>query len=120
MTASDPFEPSEGMFKIRPYALTGGRTRAVLDLGLETTVLINERGAAEFDALPLVYREILLLAVQPTCIAEVSARKGIAIGATKVLVADLVSENMLECSAPAVHTLDVDLMRKVVDGLNEL
>ena len=118
--ASEPFQPSEGMFKVRPYALTNGRTRAVLDLGLDTTVRINERGAKEYDTLPLIYREILLLTLQPTCIAEISARERLAIGATKVLVADLVSENMLDCSAPATPTLDVDLMRKVVDGLNEL
>ena len=35
-------------FRVRPYALTGGRTRSNLDLPLETLVLISDRGNAVF------------------------------------------------------------------------
>lgn len=108
-------------FRVRPYALTGGRTRSNLDLPLETLVLCNPRGAAVLNQVGLEQRRILTLASSPVSLAEISAHLDVVIGATRVLVGDLVAAGFLESrSGSYAEQPDVQLLERVLDGLKAL
>ena len=108
-------------FRVRPYALTGGRTRSNLDLPLETLVLISDRGNAVLNQVGLEQRRILLLAANAISLAEISAHLDVVIGATRVLVGDLVAAGFLESrSGSYTEQPDIQLLERVLDGLKAL
>jgi hypothetical protein len=111
----------EARFRVRPYALTGGRTRSATDLPLETLVLTSDRGRAVMDQLAMDQRRILELTDQPISLAEISAHLDVVIGAVRVLVGDLVSSGFLESrSGTMTEQPDLDLLERVLDGLKAL
>ncbi len=108
-------------FRVRPYALTGGRTRANLDLPLETLVLCSPRGHAVLNQVGLEQRRILLLAVEPISLAEISAHLDVVVGATRVLVGDLVASGFLDSrSGTYAEQPNIQLLERVLDGLKAL
>lgn len=117
----DSGEGAEASFRVRPYALTGGRTRGGLDLPLETLVLCNERGWSVMNQLGLEQRRILSLAGEPISLAELSAHLDVVIGATRVLVGDLVASGFLDSrSGSYAEQPDIGLLERVLDGLKAL
>jgi uncharacterized protein DUF742 len=87
----------------RPYTLTGGRTRAPIDLPIEATVetLVS---TGEPDWAPGDVRlTIIRLCRDRPSIAEISSYAGQPIGVTRVLVGDLVESGHLR-----VHTTLTD------------
>jgi hypothetical protein len=120
---SDAARPTDDdpVFRVRPYALTGGRTRSNLDLPLETLVLVSPRGRTVIDQLGLEQRQIMTLAQQPISLAELGAHLDVVIGAVRVLVGDLVASGFLECRSGAVtEQPDIALLERVLDGLKAL
>ena len=114
-------ETDGGAFRVRPYALTGGRTRANLDLPLETLVLCSDAGRAVIDQVGLEQRRILHLAAEPVSLAELSAHLDVVIGATRVLVGDLVASGLLESRTGSyAEQPDIKLLERVLDGLKAL
>ncbi len=108
-------------FRVRPYALTGGRTRSTLDLPLETLVLVSPRGRAVIDQLGVEQRQIMALAEQPISLAELAAHLDVVIGAIRVLVGDLVGSGFLESRSGAVtEQPDIALLERVLEGLKSL
>jgi len=121
-TSPDSFD--DRMMRIRPYALTGGRTRPAVELTLETLVRTNDRGWAIRHELSSEERRILDYAANPISIAELSAHLGVVLGVARVLVADLVTSGSLDRSSPATQAVeahrDVSLLERVLDGLQAL
>ena len=108
-------------FRVRPYALTGGRTRSNLDLPLETLVFVSDRGRAVIDQIGIEQRRIMTLAEAPISLAEIGAHLGVVIGVVRVLVGDLVSSGFLESrSGTVTEQPDIDLLERVLDGLKTL
>jgi len=113
--------PAERSFRVRPYAITGGRTRSALDLPLETLVLCSARGKLVIDQVPLEQRQILKLAESAISLAEISAHLDVVIGATRVLVGDLVGAGFLESRSGSItEQPDIRLLERVLDGLKAL
>lgn len=113
-------EPDERL-RVRPYAMTGGRTRAQMDLAIETLVLATPKGRDGVGQLAFEQSQIVQLATSPMSIAEVSARLGVVLGVVRILVADLLATDMLESRAGRVQSsTDVSLLERVVDGLKAL
>lgn len=112
------------MMRIRPYAMTGGRTRPKVDLPLETLVRTNDRGRSVRHEVGSEERRILELATDPLSVAEISAHLGVVLGVARVLVGDLVAGGRLDRSTPATATPtgapDVSLLERVLDGLKAL
>ncbi|MFN8051332.1 MAG: DUF742 domain-containing protein [Acidimicrobiales bacterium] len=111
--------------RVRPYALTGGRTRPPVYLPLETLVRVNDRGRSVRHELSDEARRILELAEQPISVAEISAHLGVVLGVARVLVADLVVAGRLDRSGDPLAELappasDVSLLERVLDGLRAL
>jgi hypothetical protein len=87
----------------RPYTLTGGRTRAPIDIPIEATgeTLVS---TGEVDWAPGDVRTVILrLCRDRPSIAEISSYAGLPIGVTRVMVGDLGESDRLR-----VHTTLTD------------
>jgi hypothetical protein len=113
---------------VRPYAVTGGRTRsanggkAVGDLELEALVSTTSLGEAAVSALTLERRSITMLCRDILSVAEISARLEVPLGVARVLVGDLAHEGMVAVHRPASPSdrPDLALLERVLYGLREL
>jgi hypothetical protein len=107
---------------VRPYALTGGRTRASIgDLPIEALV-VSTREGLEAVGPRHEARRIVTLCREPLSVAEVSARIGIPLGVARVLVGDLLSDGHVQVHRATVGDArpDVRLLTRVLDGLQAL
>ena len=124
MIPVDPGADDDRMLRIRPYAMTGGRTRPRIDLPLETLVRTNDRGWSVRHEVNADERRILDLAVEPLSVAEISAHLGVVLGVARVLVGDLIISGRLDRSnsqpAATDNSADVSLLERVLDGLKAL
>lgn len=106
---------------IRPYSLTGGRTRPTrADLALGTQVVAVP--SVEPTELDPELEAILSLCVRPVSVAEVSARSGFAPGVLRVLLSDLVDQGrvMVRSFDQEGHRPDADTLRSVLARIKEL
>jgi hypothetical protein len=103
---------------IRPYLLTGGRTRSIgTDLPFEA--LVVTRGGVEGDASTPEKALILDACRYPIAIAEIAAKLSVPIGVARVLVSDLAATNHVEVCATAA-TDDVNLVRRLIAGVRAI
>ena len=112
--------------RIRPYALTGGRTRGNQYLALETVVRTTPNGRAAQPRLMLESARIVDLCAEPLSVAEVSAHLDMTVGVARVIVGDLAAEGLLSASSAKDSTAatqnrpDIKLLERVLDGLQAL
>jgi hypothetical protein len=107
---------------VRPYTLTGGRTRpAGADLDLLTQVVAAR--TAENTTLSVEDREILEdCASRPLSIAEIAVDLDLPLAVAKVLVSDLLARRILIAGdwSPSVAYPDRQLLEVVLDGVRKL
>jgi hypothetical protein len=108
--------------RARPYTLTGGRTRAPIELPIEVTV---ETLNGELDWEPGDVRTtIVRLCHERPSIAEISSYAALPIGVTRVLVGDLVESGHLRVHATLTDSSTVSdrrrLIERTLDGLRAL
>jgi hypothetical protein len=108
----------------RPYTLTGGRTRAPIELPIEVTVetLVS---SDELDWAPDdVHTVIVRLCRDRPSIAEISSYAALPIGVTRVLVGDLVESGHLRVHATLTDRSTISdrrrLIERTLDGLRAL
>jgi hypothetical protein len=102
---------------IRPFLLTGGRTRPARDdLSVET--LIQSDPSAATGSLRFEARRIVELCLQPKSVAELSAGLRVPLGVIRVLVADLVAEGRVTLVAP--EDMSVQLIERIRDRVRAL
>ena len=102
---------------VRPYARTGGRTKAVTDLAIEA-LLISAGG----EASSAEHQRICEICVQPTSVAEIAAYTRLPIGAARVIIGDMLLVGSLQvCSVQASASgPTLDLLHRVLGGLRQL
>ena len=108
---------------VRPYAITGGRTRAAEStLELVAIVTTTERGLAMIDQVAGEHQEIVQRCQRPLSIAELSAHLDIPLGVGRVLVSDLLEQGLVVVRRPAPrHRMsDEAILEKVMNGLRQL
>src|SRR5919199_6045618 len=108
---------------IRPYAMTGGRTRpADADLPLEALVSTTSMGEDSLGTLNLERRSIAMLCRDVLSIAEVSARLDIPLGVARVLVGDMADEGFVVVHTPTSpdDRPDLALLERVLYGLRTI
>jgi hypothetical protein len=120
MTSLDQPEPDRG--RVRPYAMTGGRTRPTHDaLAIET--LVSTTSSVKLTPkLTVEQRAIAVLCHELLSIAEVSARLHLPLGVVRILIGDMADEHLVVVHGPA-HTGDVPdlaLLERVLHGLNAI
>jgi hypothetical protein len=106
----------------RPYMVTGGRTRPVgerkFDL-IDIVVATGARPGPDFSVGPEHHR-ILGLCQRPLVVAELAAAIGLPLGIVRVLLGDLLHEDLINVFRQAQRVTDQHLLQKVLDGLKAL
>jgi hypothetical protein len=111
---------------VRLYALTRGRTRPA---GRATLDLIDVVGATgRRPRLPETFRpspehrRMLNLCRRPICVADLATEIDLPIGVVRVLLSDLIHQELIKVYRPASGEAATDerLLRKLLDGLQAL
>jgi hypothetical protein len=108
--------------RVRPYTLTGGRTRARRPLLHETLISAPNYDPAVERGLIAESRSIYRLCRDVRSIAEISADLAIPLGVIRVLVSDLAGDGLLRVH-PTVQTggeTDSELLGRVLRGLQKI
>ncbi|MGX2994307.1 DUF742 domain-containing protein [Streptomyces sp. JNUCC 64] len=109
---------------VRPYAMTGGRTRPRYQLAIEALVSTTAQPHQLQGQLP-EHQRICNLCREVKSIAEVSALLTIPLGVARILVADLAEAGLVAIHQPggdenAGGQPDVTLLERVLSGLRKL
>ncbi|MFD8735881.1 DUF742 domain-containing protein [Streptomyces sp. NPDC059618] len=109
---------------VRPYAMTGGRTRPSHQLALEALVSTAVNLSQRISQPPEAY-QICLLCREVKSVAEISAHLAIPLGVARILVADLAEAGLVIVQQPHGDDTNggrphVTLLEKVLSGLRRL
>lgn len=109
---------------IRPFAMTGGRTRPRYELAIEALVSASVDPGRLATLLP-EHQRICSLCTDVKSVAEVSALLDLPLGVARILVADLAEAGLVTIHQPAAAgesggAPDVTLLERVLSGLRKL
>ena len=104
---------------IRPYTVSGGRTKPSTTLDLLSMVMAT--GSIPQAHMGPEHSLALGLCGGPTSVAEIAAHLRLPAVVTKVLISDLVDCGALTAKAPRFHATPTDrsLLEAVLDGLRQ-
>ncbi|MFI6207774.1 DUF742 domain-containing protein [Streptomyces sp. NPDC051041] len=109
---------------VRPFTLTGGRTRpSRADFTLITTVTAVDPQPERTARPQPEHLRILRLCAEPVAVAEIAARLDLPVSVVVVMLSDLLDAGRITARAPrpvSRTTPDLDLLQKVRDGLDRL
>lgn len=113
---------------VRPYTMTGGRTRTDLPpIALEALVAATPEGMRRRHHFKWESAQIIDRCRQETAVVELAALLEVPIGVVRVLVDDLRGHGALSITDPPAELseegdgeLYTDLLRKVLDGIKSL
>jgi hypothetical protein len=105
----------------RPYTVTGGRTRPRGERQFDLIDIVVATGAEPGEAFSAgpEHRHLLSVCQRPTVVAELTAAVGLPLGLVRVLLADLLYEDLISVSRQARRT-DQRLLQRVLDSLKAL
>ncbi|WP_253776645.1 DUF742 domain-containing protein [Goodfellowiella coeruleoviolacea] len=107
--------------RIRPYALTGGRTRPRHELLMETLISVPNYDPNLSDSLMPESRTLYERARTRVSISELSALLSMPLGVVRVLVSDLAAQGAVYVHpTAAAYQHDPDVLKKILDGLSRL
>lgn len=104
---------------VRPFVMTGGRTRAERrDLRLET--MLSAVPGAVAEGLTPEQRRLMALCAEPISIAEASVALGLVVGVTIVLAADLVVVGLLDVHQTDPVEIELDVLSRMIERVRAL
>ena len=115
-------EPGPDHRRVRPYAMTGGRTRPTHD-DLEIEALVSTTSVGQpTPKLTVEQRAIAVLCHDLLSIAEVAAKLHLPLGVIRVLVGDMAAERLVIVYRPAQagDRPDRALLERVLYGLHAI
>ncbi|MFJ8019407.1 DUF742 domain-containing protein [Streptomyces sp. NPDC096311] len=117
----DPWTDDSAGPLIRPYTLTGGRTRATgADIEL-ISLVTTIRPPTRAQRLQPEQYQLLALCRVPTALVEAAARLDLPIGVVRVLLGDLLDHALVSVSSPsAAGAPDVQFLQAVIDGIRRI
>lgn len=107
---------------VRPYAMTGGRTRATgANLDLISVIVTSGSEVDSFDLSP-EHSAILAMCRRPLSVAEIAAHMDIPTGVVKVLLADLAERKAVVVRAPMSRSRQSNrrVLKAVINGIRAL
>jgi hypothetical protein len=108
---------------VRPYAVTGGRTRPTAgEFDLITLVVATKPVAGVREPLSPEHHAILRLCQRPQSVAEVSAHLDLPVGIVRVLLGDLLDRGLILARGPNTSTPQPSqrVLKAVINGLRSL
>jgi hypothetical protein len=106
---------------VRPYAVTGGRTKAHAQLAIEALVTTTARGRDTMYTLVPEYETVCRLCTEFKSVAEVAALLKMPLGVAGVIVGDLAEYGLVSVEAPNADSVpDMQLLERVLIGLQNL
>ncbi len=108
---------------VRPYAWTGGRTRPVYQLDLETLISLGPQGRDPNGVRQYEHRAVADLCREPRSVAEVAALLKLPLGVARVLIGDMASQGTVvvhQTASTSEEGPDRALMERVLSGLRRL
>ncbi len=107
--------------RIRPYTLTGGRTRTRYDLLVESLISVPHYDPSLSDSLMPESRKLYERARTRVSIAELSVLLEMPLGVVRVLVSDLAAQGAVYIH-PTAHAYqhDRNVLERILDGLKRL
>ena len=107
------------MSRVRPFIMTGGRTRAERrDLRVET--LLQSSSTEIPETLDTEQVEILRACIQPISVAEVAVKLGLVLGVVTVLAGDLITEGLLEVHQTDPVEIELDALTRMLERVKNL
>ncbi|MDF5752697.1 DUF742 domain-containing protein [Spongiactinospora sp. TRM90649] len=107
---------------VRPYAVTGGRTAPRTQLAVEALVSSSTSLHHDLTHRPPEYQAISALCRQVRSVAEISAMLRVPLGVTRILVADMAAEGLVQVHQTTLEAgkPDLNLLERVLSGLRRL
>ncbi|MFC5137743.1 DUF742 domain-containing protein [Actinomycetospora rhizophila] len=118
-----PAERADDVAIVRPYAWTGGRTRPVYDLAVETLVSVGTAGRDPSRIPQYEHRAVAELCAEPRSVAEVAAMLKLPLGVARVVIGDMASQGTVvvhQTASTSGDVPDMALMERVLSGLRRL
>jgi hypothetical protein len=119
-----PLHPTEETGFVRPYAITGGRTRANYPLELETLVSTRDSGAGTPAPEQVEHRSIMEECRSPRSVAEIASTLRVPLGVARVLISDAADAGLVTVHKTAAGSEGAEehliLMERVLSGLRRL
>jgi hypothetical protein len=117
-----PYDPRGAL--VRPYAVTRGRTEPQRDIPIEAVLVASQAALQEARfAGHDKYRIAALCEPQAQSLAEIAAYCRLPLGVARVLVAEMVADDLLSLHSAAPKegfTERMDLLERVLSGLRKL
>lgn len=105
---------------VRPYVVTGGRTRARdTSLRVETIVQTKADGEGHGDA-RFEHATVLELCQEPLSIAEIAGSLALPLGVTIVLVDDLVARGLLFVHESDPVDIELSVLARMIERVRSL
>ena len=107
---------------VRPYALTGGRTRHVGESFDLVATVTATRTVTDLAALAPEHVSVLRLARAPTTVADIASDVDLPLGVVRIILADLRELGLVAIGTPVMMTerIDKHTLREVLNGLRGL
>ncbi len=107
---------------VRPYAMTGGRTRSRVDIAMESLITTTTRGEREGTTGGHDWQRIADLCRQVQSLAEIAAYLGTPLGVARVIIGDMAEAGLLDVHEPGRldNQLGTYLLERVLSGLRKL
>jgi hypothetical protein len=116
--------PADGSSRslVRPYAVTGGRTKPRTQLQIEAMVTASHYEARDLPTLSPECQVILGFCRDWRSVAEISAVLRMPLGVARVLIADMAVEGLVRIHQTdhAHGRPDLNLLERVLSGLRKL
>ncbi|MDZ7675233.1 MAG: DUF742 domain-containing protein [Acidimicrobiales bacterium] len=104
---------------VRPFVMTGGRTRPQRrDLRLET--MLSTAVGVGPDGLRPEQRQLVETCRKPISVAEASSELGWVVGVTMVIAADLVVDGVLELHQTDPVEIELDALSRMIERVRAL
>jgi hypothetical protein len=122
MNAEDEWIDEADGSLVRPYAMTGGRTRSDTH-GLDLiTLVVAMHPATGIDVEP-EYERIMSACQFPTSVVEIAAKVDLPLQVVKVLLSDLINQRLLVFRSPVTprdEPPSQHVLQAVLDGIRKL
>jgi uncharacterized protein DUF742 len=122
--ANSPFTaPDKSSSLVRPYAVTGGRTKPSYQLQIEAMVSASHYEARDLSSLSPECQSILGYCRDWRSVAEISAVLRMPLGVARVLIGDMAMDGLVRVHQADLSQggrPDLNLLERVLSGLRKL